>query len=363
MKIGIDARLYGTKHRGLGRYVQKLVNGVTLADQKNQYVIFLTKDNYDEFKTDSYKVKKVVMDARWYSSKEQLIVPRVIKNQKVDLMHFPHFNVPLGYNQKFIVTIHDLIIDHFPDSRASNLPVWKYKIKLIAYKKILSHAVSKAQKIIVPSKFVKTDLMGLYQVPADKISVIYEGYFLDKTQESIDISRFKIKKPFLLYVGAAYPHKNLEKLINVFHQINKNKKYQLVLVGRTDEFYQELIKKTDSSDIIFTGFISDSELKGLYQQALVYVFPSLYEGFGLPPVEAQAHKLPVVASNRSSLPEVLGDSVVYFNPEDGNDMTEKIQSVLNNQTLRQELIAKGLENITRFSWERMVDETLALYIK
>jgi len=321
----------------------------------------LTEDNYNEFVSNNRKVRKVIINARWYSFKEQLVVSSIIKKQKVELMHFPHFNVPLYYNQRFIITIHDLIIDHFPDSRATNLPPWHYKIKLWGYKKILNHAVQRAEKIIVPSNFVKTDLISLYQVPADKIKVIYEGYFLEETQEPIDISRFKITKPFLLFVGAAYPHKNLERLIGAFHRINKNRKCQLVLVGKTDEFYQQMQKRIDDNDIIFTGFISESELKGLYQKALVYVFPSLYEGFGLPPIEAQAQKLPVVSSNRSSLPEILGDSVLYFNPEDEQEMAEKIQLLLQSKTKRQELIVKGLANIKRFSWEKMIKETLELY--
>ena len=361
MKIGIDARLYGTKHRGLGRYVQKLVDGVVKADTKNQYVLFFTKDNIKEFKTQNSKVKTVEVNARWYSLKEQSVVPKIIKKEKLDLMHFPHFNVPFSFNDRYIVTIHDLIIDHFPDSRATNLPKWQYKIKLSAYKKILSHAVKKAEKIIVPSKFVKTDLMSLYQVSEEKIEVTYEGYFLEDDHESVDIKRFQINKPYLLYVGAAYPHKNLERLINVFNTINKSDKYQLVFVGKVDKFYQKLKDAVKNKDIIFTGFVSEGELKSLYQNALINVFPSLYEGFGLPPIEAQAHRLPVVSSNRSSMPEVLSDSVIYFNPEDESDMVNKITKVLNNDKIRQDLIKKGLENIKKFSWDKMVDETIKLY--
>jgi len=364
MKIGIDARLYGTKHRGLGRYVKKLVDGLVSVDQKNQYVIFLTKDNIDEFEPQNNKVKKVLMDARWYSLKEQIIVTKVIKKEQIDLMHFPHFNVPLSYNQRFIVTIHDLIIDNFPDSRATNLPIWQYKIKLSVYKKILRHAVKKAEKIITPSQFVKDDLVGLYQVSPDKIKVIYEGYFLEETQKSS--SAFVKKeplKPFLLYVGAFYPHKNLERLIKVFSRLNKDKKFQLVIAGKKDEFYQRLSKQIKDDDIIFTGFVAESELKDLYQRAVLFVFPSLYEGFGLPTVEAQAHRLPVAASNQSCLPEILEDSVQYFNPEDEEDMFNKISQVLNDQNLQQDLVKRGLENIQRFSWHRMVKETLEIYQK
>lgn len=363
MKIGIDARLYGTKHRGLGRYVQKLVDGLLAIDQKNQYFLFFTKDNIEEPRFKSSKVKKILLDARWYSLKEQLIATPIIKKTGVDLMHFPHFNAPLAYAGKYLVTIHDLIIDHFPDSRASTLPGWQYQLKLLAYKKVFSQSVRRAQKIITPSNFVKTDLIGLYQVPAEKIRVIYEGYFLSNNQQAADISRLAISKPYLLYVGAAYPHKNLERLIGVFKKLNQTRKYQLVLVGKIDKFYERLQKSINDQDVILTGYVAEAELKSLYQGAWLYVFPSLYEGFGLPPVEAQAQGLPVAAANRSALPEVLSDSVVYFNPENEEEMLLKIKEAATDELLRKSLIAKGLENIKRFSWEKMVKETLELYNK
>lgn len=362
MKIGIDARLYGTKHRGLGRYVQKLVDGITQTDKNNQYVIFLNEENFNSFKSANQNVRKVLLNARWYSLKEQYLVPLVIKNAKVDLMHFPHFNVPLWYNYKFIVTIHDLIIKHFPDSRATNLPGWEYKLKLKGFEQILSHAVKKSEKIIVPSEFVKKDIIDNFASVPGKIKVIHEGYFLEAGHYAVDIERFNITKPFLLYVGAAYPHKNLERLMRVFKKINEHKQYQLVLAGRKDVFYERLIDSANNDqNIIFTGYISDGELAGLYQKAEIYLFPSLYEGFGLPPLEAQAYKIPVASSNRSSMPEVLKDSVSYFNPEDEQEMLEKIRLVLTDKDIRQNLVAKGLENIKRFSWEKMVKETLDLY--
>ncbi|MBT4122005.1 glycosyltransferase family 4 protein [bacterium] len=363
MRIGIDARLYGTKYRGLGRYIKKLVDGVIKLDNKNYYVIFLTNENYDEFSTSNKRVKKVLMNARWYSLKEQILVPWIIKKEKVDLMHFPHFNVPLRYNKKYIVTIHDLIIDHFPDSRATNLPKWQYSLKLKGYKRIMKHAVAKANKIIVPSEFGKVDLVSLYQVPQEKISVIYEGYFLDKTQAESEISRFNIDKPYLLYVGSAYPHKNLDKLLEVFNKLNKQNKYQLVFVGEVDEFYRKLQKKVNNSNVIFTGYVSESELKTLYQNSLIYVFPSLYEGFGLPPLEAQAHSVPVISSNKSCLVEILKDSVIYFDPNNESDMFDKIDMLLSDKNLREELIVKGLENIKAYSWNKMVNETNILYKK
>jgi len=363
MNIGIDARLYGTKHRGLGRYVQKLVDGMVKADRANNYVIFLTKENFDGFTTDNPKVKKVLFDARWYSLKEQIIGPGVIGRQKLDLIHFPHFNVPFFLKKKYIVTIHDLIINHFPDSRATTLPNWKYKLKLLAYRIILKRAIKNSVKIIVPTEFVKKDILQFYNIPAERIQVIHEGYFLSDRQSLTDVSRFNITKPYLIYVGAAYPHKNLETLVKVFKELNRSGRYQLVLVGFLDFFYKRLRKTVkDYPDIIFTGYVSEGELSSLYQKALACVYPSLHEGFGLPTVEAQAHSLPVVSSNASCLPDVLADSAVYFNPKDYKEILDKIKQVIDDKKLREVLIAKGHENIKRFSWDKLIKETHSLYL-
>ena len=363
MKIGIDARLYGTKHRGIGRYVKKLVDGLSEIDEQNDYVIFLTEDNFDDFKTTRPNFRKKLLAARWYSLKEQWLAPLVVARQKLDLMHWPHFNVPYFYQGRFLVTIHDLIINHFPDSRATTLPPWQYRLKLKGFKAVIKKAVLKAEKIIVPSEFVKQDILNNYPVPQEKISVVYEGYFLEQGQDTLESSRFNVTKPYLLYVGAAYPHKNLNGLVRAFQKLNREKKYQLLLVGRDDYFYQRL-KETvkNDPDIIFTGFVSDSELAGLYQRACLYVFPSLYEGFGLPALEAQAHGLAVVAAKNSSLPELLRESAIYFEPEKKDDLRQKIRLVLENQDLRKKLKAAGLENVKRFSWEKMVKETRAAYL-
>jgi len=164
-----------------------------------------------------------------------------------------------------------------------------------------------------------------------------------------------------LYVGNAYPHKNLERLILAFNKLSKNKKdLKLVLVGEIDYFYKQL-QKMGSSNIVFKDFVSDDELSILYQNASLYVFPSLYEGFGLPPLEAMTYNLPVVSSSSSCLPEILGDAAIYFNAENIDDMIDKIKLVLNNKELQKELILKGKKQIKKYSWEKMVKNILRIY--
>lgn len=192
----------------------------------------------------------------------------------------------------------------------------------------------------------------------------------DKNQKYI-LEKYKINKPYLLYVGNAYPHKNLGRLIETFKILinTYEKDLQLVLVGEEDYFYQRLKKEISSilysikefDRIIFTGFVPEEELLTFYQNAAVYIFPSLCEGFGLPPLEAMAHGVPVVCSKSTCLPEILGEAVVYFDATNPQNMAKKINSVLSDESLRQKLIAAGYEQIKKYSWRKMAEETLKIY--
>jgi len=168
---------------------------------------------------------------------------------------------------------------------------------------------------------------------------------------------------YLLYVGNAYPHKNLERLILAFKKISKEKKnLKLVLVGELDYFYKRLQEDFNKvKNVIFTDFVSDKELASLYQNATLYIFPSLYEGFGLPPLEAMAYNLPVISSNASCLPEILGQAAVYFNPENVDDIASKIRLVLDDKELQQNLILQGKKQMEKYSWDKMGKEILGVY--
>ncbi len=222
--IGIDARLYGPGAKGLGRYVEELVNGVTNQDEKNNYVIFLSEENFALFSTDNKNVKKVLAKSRWYTLSEQISMPYLIWREKIDLMHFPHFNVPFFCPIKFIVTIHDLILTKFPSQRASTLAPIIYKIKYFFYNLIIKSAVKKSEKIIAVSEFTKNDIVEYFKIDKNKVVVTYEGVS-DKLVSTSELSnndvlkQYKITKPFIMYVGNAYPHKNLEGLIGEFNNL------------------------------------------------------------------------------------------------------------------------------------------------
>ncbi len=379
--IGIDARFYGPLGKGLGRYAQEIIDNIIKIDYQNKYTIFLSKDNFDQFKTNNQNVKKVLINIPWYGFKEQLFFPYYIKKARVDLMHFPHFNVPIFCPVKFIVTIHDLILTKYPTIRASTLSPFFYKIKNIGYKLTISSAIKRAEKIIAVSQYTKDDIIRYFHVDSEKISVTHEGVanlskerdtlFDSDNNDTISLSGYNINKPYLLYVGNAYPHKNLERLVDVWQNItNKNKNFQLVLVGKEDYFYDRLKKYAASKNlytddkptkIIFSGYVPDQILKILYQKALLFIFPSLYEGFGLPALEAMSRKLAVVSSNRASLPEILGEAALYLNPEDKDDMTKKITIAMEDANLRKKLIESGLKQVKKYSWWECANKTLTIY--
>ena len=374
MTIGIDARFFGPKNKGLGRYTQKLIEALEEIDQENQYVVFLRRENFDDYQPRQKNFKKILADYRWYSLAEQIFLPLKICRQKVDLMHFPHFNAPIFYFGKFVMTIHDLILRHFKTRRASTLGPIKYWFKNMVYKIVIWLAIKRAKKIIAVSRYVKDDIVKCFRVRPEKITVIYEGAANRNFQFPISnfqliLNKYKINKPYLLYIGNAYPHKNLERLMKAFEiLIEKYKKdLQLVLAGGDDYFYQRLRRDAEnySTDVfarmVFAGFIDDKELAGLYRGASIYVFPSLCEGFGLPPLEAMGCGAPVISSSYTCLPEILGQAALYFNPANPEDMAEKANQVLEDENLRQNLIHRGFEQIKKYSWRKMGRETLEVY--
>lgn len=370
--IGIDARFYGPARKGLGRYTQEIVDGMIAVDAENEFVIFLARDNFDEFQCNTPNVRKVLADVRWYTLAEQVKMPLLIKKERIDLMHFPHFNVPLFCPVAFVVTIHDLILTKFPTARASTLSPWLYWFKNLAYRFVIRNAVRKAKKVITVSQFTKDDLIKNFGVKENKIVVTYLGIKdvilseKDNFEPGI-LNKYNIKEPFLLYVGNAYPHKNLESLIKVFSKIRETKNdLQLVFVGKEDYFYDRLKifaqqYDVDGQNIIFAGFVPDNDLAYLYHRALLYVFPSKYEGFGLPPLEAMAQGCPVISSNKSCLPEILGAAAAYFSPDDEREMLKKILALVDNESVKEDLIAKGKEQIKKYNWDKCVGQTLAAY--
>lgn len=356
MKIVIDARMY--TESGVGRYIRNLIDQLQKLDQKNEYFILLflkdknipTENNFN----------KVLADFKWYGVSEQIKLPKVLHDINPDLVHFPHFNVPLLYKGKFVVTIHDLIHQHFAMNRATTLDPLTYKLKQLGYKTVFKNAINKSTKILVPSNFVKNQLMDKWKMDNGKIVVTQEAVE-NKFPRSYGQMSPKNDK-YIFYVGNAHPHKNVEGLIKAFLLLKK--KYgelKLVLSGYDHYFWQRIKKEYQHQDIIYTGYVSEEKLVALYKNALLFVMPSFEEGFGIPLLEAMACGCPVVSSNAGSLPEVGGDAAIYFDPHNSLDMALKISDVLSSERLKKDLIAKGIKRFKGFSWERLAKLTLEVY--
>ncbi len=369
MKIGIDARMLG-KGFGLARYVEQLVEGLLEIDTDNEYVLFLTSRNFNiDLKTKA-RIKKVLADIKWYSLEEQLKFKKIIKKEKIDLMHFPHWNVPLFYNDPFVVTVHDLTMYHYPRPEATTLGPLKFWLKDRAHRLVLRHAVRKAKHILVTSEFTRQDVHKTLKVSLDKMTVTYQVPFRGtwNIEHGTNIfQKHKITKPYVLYVGAAYPHKNLERLLEAWKVFcdKYGNEYRLVFVGKENYFYKKLInnEQLTINNFDYLGFVGDSGLEELYRGAELFVYPSLYEGFGLPPLEAMSRGVPVVSSSASCLPEVLGEGALYFDPKNIEQMSDTIYKGLKDENIRLTLRQNAKHELGKFSWKKSVVDTIDIYKK
>lgn len=350
MKIGIDARFYSSNFTGIGRYNYELLSNLKEIDKTNEYFIFLNSPEYENFQT-TKNFHKVKVDVLHYSFVEQTKFLRILNSYDLDLMHFTHFNKPLLYNKKFIVSIHDLTLHFFPGKKKNKLH------HQLAYKLLIKNAIKNSKFIIALTNNTKNDILKFYNIPSEKIHVVYGGIPKDfiPTYDKKVLDKLKIKTPFLLYTGVWREHKNLSNLIKAFAKIHQEKKdLSLVLTGKLDPFYKDLLdlpKKINIENrVIFTGLVSEYDLKVLYSEAEIFVFPSFYEGFGLPPFEAMACGTSVVSSNTSCMPEVLQDNVLYFDPYDVNDIASQILKLYDDKNLQSKLLEKSKIYMKNFNW-------------
>lgn len=369
MRIVIDGRFWSES--GLGRYIRNLVSELQDIDKINNYFILHLKKDFDKITYQNNNFQKVLADFKWYGVDEQVKLPKLLNELQPDLVHFTHFNVPIFYKGKFIVTIHDLIHQHFLTRNTTTLNPFFHALKKMGYKKVFSAAVNNSTKILVPSEFIKNQLEKEWGVKKEKIEVTHEG--VDERIEKIYgetsekgfeklAEKFMFKRPFLFYVGNAQPHKNLNRLINVFGKLKENfSDLSLVLSGPENSFWEKTKKESYTKGVIFTGWLSEEELVLLYKNAESFVMPSLEEGFGIPVLEAMVCGCPVVSSNQGSLPEVAGNAALYFNPKNENEWIEKITKILTDKKLRKYLINNGKKRYKEFSWKELAKKTLKVY--
>ncbi len=360
MKIGIDARLWN--ETGVGRYIRALVTNLGKYDKHNEYVLFLKSPEFDTVKMPNSKWQKIEANIRWHTLQEQLLMPRIYKLARIDLLHIPYFSVPVFTSVPFIVTIHDLTISHFATGKATTKPLPVYFLKHAGYRLVMALAIRRACRVICVSQFVKQQLLAEYHLPADRIVVTYEAGQLESKSDTFLLIPYQ---NYILYVGNAHPHKNLVSLIKAFQTLRQtNPTLELVLIGKIDYFYNKLqiwVQKMQFKGVYFIGEVANNQLPIWYKQAKAFVFPSLSEGFGIPGLEAMSVRCPVVVSDIAVFREIYKEAAVYFKPTDVRDLAHKIDEILKNQTLKQQLVLQGKKRVKYFSWIQMAQETLKTY--
>lgn len=369
MKIGIDARFFRKSTAGLGRYSRGLLYELAKIDQKNDYYVFITPDDDKEYDIKADNFHKVVTPIIHYTLSEQTKFLNILNSYKFDLVHFLNFNHPVLYNRPFVITMHDLTMLLYPVGRSQ-----KSALRKFAFKQVLSNAVKKSKHIIAITQNTKKDLVKYLDADSNKISVIYEGYdeiYKPHAQYEVQQLRQKLnlKNPFILFVSQWRPHKGLPKLIKSFEFLKDkyNLPHDLVITGKPNPDFPDIIASIKTSkyakNIITPGFVDEEDLPVLYNASDVFVFPSIYEGFGLGALEAMATGTAVASSNLSCMPEVLGDGAAYFNPNNIEEMAKTIAEIINNQALKKSLISRGQKRAKEFSWNKMAKETLDIYNK
>lgn len=408
MKIGIDARMCGEKQTGIGIYIENLIKHILKLDSENEYVLFcreLPKYLHDELSR--YKNVKIARaDYNWYSFSEQIFFPIKLWREKLDLMHFPHFNAPIFCPVKFVATIHDMTPKYFPGNK-----VGKSLFRRKMFDVVMKRTLKKSGKIIAVSNFTKSEILRFCPgIAPEKIKTIYEGlreeffdnlkmplgHILSETLASLSSgsarsssenlfsdasqlyqktpSKFScgcssricpsgIFKPFIFYTGVWRNHKNLVGLIKAFKILKDKYKIsqKLVMGGSEDQNYPEARKIWEGlgleRDIILAGFLNTKDQIYLYQNCDLYVSPSFCEGFGFTPLEAMSQGAPVALSDIPAHREISGDLPVYFDPKNPDDMAEKIYFALTNEDFRSKFLLQGVEFARRYQWQKCAKET------
>jgi glycosyltransferase involved in cell wall biosynthesis len=366
MRIGIDARMMTPKAtRGIGRYIEELVRALLAVAPDHQYAL-VTRHPIHPFASHP-SVETVVADIQWYRMREQLQMPSVLRSLKADVVHVPHWNVPLVTGGPLVVTIHDLLLRHESMSaRISTRHPIVAGFKRLGYRATLFSTLHKAKRLLVPTEFVANDLRTLYPFTAGKIVVTGEGMGKhERFPHSMDARPPQSK--YLLYIGSAYPHKGLDLLLSVWRDVElQYPDLRLKIAGANDVFMDRLkdtAQKQKLTRIDFLGFVPEDELWSLYQDAAAFVFPSRFEGFGLPPLEAIRAGCPVISSDAASLPEVLGpDGAFFFQSGSRNDILRAIDTVLRDPVAAREKTARAFPELrARHDWTKTAERTLGVY--
>ncbi len=365
MRIAIDARKL--HDFGIGTYIRNLLKYLALIDRDPEFILLCRPQDVNLAEMLGPNFRAVAEPSRPYSIAEQVMLPARLVMQNVSLLHEPHYVLPPLVPCRAVVTIHDCIHLMFPQYLPNRFAYAYARATLWA-------ATRRAERIFTVSETSKADILRYCDVPAERIIVVYNAiddrFAAAPDMEAVERvrERYQLHGPFALYVGNIKPHKNLERLIDAFDLVRRSgyERLELLIIGDQISKYPRLRRAVDRhklhKHVRFLGFVADDTLAALYRLATVFVFPSLYEGFGLPPLEAMASGTPVVTSNRSSLPEVVGDAAVLVDPYSAASIAEGIQRVLSDADLRRTLSERGLARAREFSWEASIRRIHEVYM-
>lgn len=353
MRIGIDVRKIADS--GIGRHIENLIENLVRLNHQHEFVLFFSPGDIGIYKYNRDGVRKVVETSGKYSLKEHWSLPINARKCGVDLFHSPHYTLPRFYKGKSVVTIHDII--HLLE------PSFGYWEKTYA-RWMIASAISRAGAVITVSRYTKEALIERFGAPERKIHVIHNGGGADfhRPEEASIIRELEaddIHGEYHLYVGSDRPHKNLKAVAALLEAMNANTRF--LIVGRVAEEIQTDYKKRFGKRTIFRNNVAHNMMATYYAGARALLFPSYHEGFGLPPLEAMACKTPVIASNSSSIPEVVGDAALLVDPDDIVAMAAALEKTETDHDFRRRLIESGHKRAQLFSWEKMAKETLKVY--
>jgi len=369
MRIAIDIRKIN--EFGVGTYIWNLVRNLAVIDGLNEYLLLGSKRNFHELGPLPRNFQHLYEPDGHSFWQNHWSIPMHLRRQRLDILHVPHHEAPVLAPSRLVVTVHDCVHLLFPADDSSKFRNYR---SYLHTKKV----VESSRHIVAVSKSTKDDLVQIFNVPEAKVSVIYNA--LDERSAHNHTSeerrqvleRYQLKDPFILYSGKIRPHKNVHRLIEAFAvlkmELSDDERYEnlkLIIIGDELSKHQYLrltvVRSGVQQDVRFFGFVPHPILRVFYQSAVMFAFPSLYEGFGLPPLEAMANCTPVIASNTSSLPEVLEDAALLVNPENVFDIARGMRTILTDDVLRQRLIQRGTEQVAKYSWKFAAKQVIETY--
>ncbi len=384
MRIAIDVRR--SRDYGIGTYIRNMVQGLARLDTENRYVLAGRKEDLREFGELPANFKRAVFPRSDAGLVNQISFPLFLRRLQPDLCHVPLNAAPIFMPRPYVVTIHDMSSILFPEASTTETSDLRHQYRLFRFRRSLQ----RAEKIIAVSKSTQRDVQELLNVPADRFRQIYSApdpqflehsHLADENSQSFTayqqerqrtLDRYQICYPFLLYAGSVKRQKNLPRLVEAFAVLRNElsahpefKDLRLIIIGdemsRRPQVRRMVIQTRMEAYVRFFGYVPFETLRVFYSSAAAFVFPSLYEGFGMPPLEAMASGTPVVCSGISSLPEVVGEAAVLVNPENVFDIARGMREILLDEELRKSLTAKGLAQAKHFHWDRTAEQVLDVY--